>query len=198
MSDVVVFMSVTLDGVMQGPGRPDEDRRGGFTSGGWATPYADEATGRMAAEGMADTGALILGRRTYEDILPFWNKAGGPFKDMLNGTPKHVASTTLQEPLAWPNSTLLRGDAVDAVADLREHSGRDLVILGSGDLVRSMLRRNLIDRFVLLVHPIVLGDGQRLFAEGVPRSDLRLVDSKTTGTGVTMATYVPVDPASRR
>ena len=192
MSDVVVFMSLTLDGVMQAPGRPDEDRRGGFEHGGWATPYADEATGRMAADGMANTGALILGRRTYEDILPFWNTAGGPFKDMLNDTTKYIASRTLHEPLVWPNSTLLAGDAVDGVASLRARPDRDLVILGSGDLVRSLMRRDLVDRYVLLIHPIVLGGGQRLFGDGVPTAALRLVDSRATSTGVTMATYAPV------
>jgi dihydrofolate reductase len=196
MSDVVVFMSLTLDGIMQAPGRADEDRRGGFEHGGWATPYADEATGRMAAEGMADTGALVLGRRTYEDILPFWNKTGGPFKDMLNNTPKYVASKTLHEPLAWPNSELLDGDAVEAVSGLREQPGKDLVILGSGDLVRSLMRHDLVDRYVLLIHPLVLGHGQRLFADGVPMAALRLDGSKTTTMGVTMATYRTAEPAT--
>ena len=197
MSDVIVFMSLTLDGVMQAPGRPDEDRRGDFEHGGWATPYADAATGRLAAEGMADTGVLVLGRRTYQDILAHWNGAGGPFKEMLNGTPKYVASRTLREPLPWPRSTLLEGDAVDAVADLRRQPGKGLVILGSGDLVRSLMRRDLIDRYVLLIHPIVLGEGQRLFDDGAPTTALRLVDSRTTSTGITMATYSPVDRAHR-
>ncbi len=189
MAKIVAFISVTLDGVMQAPGRPDEDTRGGFEHGGWATKYADEDSGKFAAEGMATTGALLLGRRTYEDLLTSWNEQGGPFKDMLNNTPKYVASTTLAEPLPWPNSTLLEGDAVEAVARLRDEPGKDIVVLGSGDLLRSLMRRRLVDRFVLLVHPLVLGSGQRLFDDGVPDADLRLEDSKTTSTGVIAATY---------
>ncbi len=132
MSDLVVFMSVTLDGVMQSPGRPDEDRRGGFEHGGWAVPYADETSARAVQAGMGETRGLVLGRRTYEDILPHWNRTGGPFKEMLNGSPKYIASTTLREPLAWPNSTLLTGDIVAAIADLKRQAGGDLLTLGSG------------------------------------------------------------------
>ena len=189
MSGLVVFMSVTLDGVMQAPGRPDEDRRGGFEHGGWATPYADETSARAAREGMGQTRGLLLGRRTYEDILPYWNRTGGPFKAMLNESPKYIASTTLREPLAWPNSTLIQGDTAVAVADLRRQPGGDLVILGSGELVRSLMGHDLIDRYMLQVHPLVLGQGQRLFPDGVPMSAMRLTDSVTTPTGVAILTY---------
>lgn len=189
MSRIVVFTSVTLDGVMQAPGRPDEDRRDGFALGGWATPFSDEAMGRAAAEGMANTGALLLGRRTYEDILPAWNEAGGPFKDMLNNTPKFIASTTLRAPLPWPNSTLLEGEVAEAVARIRSEPGKDVVVLGSGELVRALMAHDLVDSFILLIHPLVLGSGRRLFADGGPGAALELVETKTTPAGVVIATY---------
>jgi dihydrofolate reductase len=189
MARIVAFTSITLDGVMQAPGRPDEDTRGGFKHGGWAVPYADEDSGRLAAEGAASTGAMLLGRRTYEDLLESWNKQGGPFKDMLNNTPKYVASTTLTEPLPWPNSTLLKGDVAEEVARLRDEPGKDILVLGSGELLRGLLRRGLVDQYVLLIHPLVLGSGQRLFDDGGPDVALRLEDSKTTSTGVIVATY---------
>lgn len=193
MSKVIVFISVTLDGVMQGPGRPDEDRRGGFKHGGWSVPYADEETGRLAAEGMQTTGAMLLGRRTYEDLLPHWNKAGGPFKDMLNNMPKYVVSRTLKEPLPWPNSTLLDGELTKAVATLREKDGKDIVILGSGEVVRKLMARKLVDQLILLIHPLVLGDGQRLFDDGGPGALFELADTRTTTTGVIAATYRRTD-----
>jgi dihydrofolate reductase len=193
MSKIIVFNSVTLDGVMQAPGRPDEDRRSGFTHGGWAAPYADEESGKLAAEGMQSTGAMLLGRRTYEDLLPHWNKAGGPFKDMLNNMPKYVASTTLKEPLPWPNSSLLDGELTKAVAALRRKRGKDIVILGSGDVVRKLLAKQLVDELILLIHPLVLGDGQRLFDDGGPGAVFELADTRTTTTGVIAATYRRTD-----
>jgi dihydrofolate reductase len=193
MSKIIVFNSVTLDCVMQAPGRPDEDRRGGFTHGGWGAPYADEESGKLAAESMHSTGAMLLGRRTYEDLLPHWNKAGGPFKDMLNNIPKYVASTTLKEPLPWPNSSLLSGELTKAVAALRRKDGKDIVVLGSGDVVRKLLAKQLIDELILLIHPLVLGDGQRLFDDGVPGAVFELADTRTTTTGVIAATYRRTD-----
>jgi dihydrofolate reductase len=189
MRKILVFNNVTLDGVMQAPGRPDEDRRGGFTHGGWAIPYADEVSSRLAGEGMGNTGAMLLGRRTYEDLLPHWNKAGGPFKDMLNNTPKYVASTKLREPLPWPNSTLLEGDISKAVAKLKKEDGKDILILGSGELVRTLMDDDLVDEFLLLIHPLILGSGRRLFADGGPGTKLELSDTKTSTTGVMIATY---------
>jgi dihydrofolate reductase len=189
MARVVAFTSVTLDGVMQAPGRPDEDTRGGFEHGGWAAKYADEESGKLAAEGMANTEALLLGRRTYEDLLESWNKQGGPFKDMLNSSPKYVASTKLEEPLPWPNSTLIKGDVNKEVAKLRERPGKDIVVLGSGKLLRGLMKDGLVDVYILLIHPLVLGTGQRLFDDGVPDAGLKLQDSKTTSTGVMVATY---------
>jgi dihydrofolate reductase len=189
MSKIVVFNSVTLDGVMQAPGRPDEDTRGGFTHGGWAAPYADEESGKLAAKGGQTTGAMLLGRRTYEDLLPHWNKVGGPFKDMLNNMPKHVVSTTLKEPLPWPNSSLIEGDLTDAVRDLRKNDGKDILILGSGEVVRALLKNGLVDRITLLIHPLVLGEGQRLFHDGGPDATFELIDTTKTSTGVIAATY---------
>lgn len=188
MSKVRIFTNVTLDGVMQAPGRPDEDRRGGFEHGGWAAPYNAMA---FAGEAMANLRALLLGRRTYEDFYAVWpQRTDSPYSAALDNMQKYVASTTLCEPLAWSNSTLLTGDAAEAIAKLKELPGGDLVVMGSGELARSLMRRNLVDEYVLLIHPLVLGSGRRLFAEGESIA-LRLVASKTTNTGVVIATYLP-------
>jgi dihydrofolate reductase len=195
MGRIVVMNHVTLDGVMQGPGRADEDTRDGFTQGGWGrrsvTP--DDAVGKAMGEKMAAGGGLagwLFGRRTYEDLLASWNAQGGPFKDALNNSPKYVASTTLKEPLPWPNSTLLRGDIVDALRALKAQSGGVLAIMGSGVLIGSLMAAHLIDEYLLMIHPLVLGTGRRLFPGGV-RVSLRLTDSVTTATGVLIATYEP-------
>jgi dihydrofolate reductase len=193
MTRVVVFMNLTLDGVMQAPGRPDEDVRGGFAHGGWATPYADPAMGRVAAESMATTGALLFGRRTYEDFYAVWpHRKNNPFTEVLNNTQKYVASTTLEEPLPWSNSTLLKGDAAKAVAELKARPGKDIVVLGSGALLQSLMPHNLIDEYVLQIHPLVLGSGSRLFNDGL-FATLRLVGTTTTTTGVVIATYQPAE-----
>jgi dihydrofolate reductase len=195
MARIVVFMNLTLDGVMQAPGRPDEDRRGGFEYGGWATPYADPGIGKAAGESMANTGALLLGRRTYEDFYSVWpNRTDNPFTAVLNNTQKYVASRTLKEPLAWSNSTLLKGDAAETVASLKEQPGKDIVILGSGELVRSLMRHDLVDEYILLIHPLILGAGRRLFTDGDTFAALRLVNAQTTTTGVVIATYQPAEP----
>jgi dihydrofolate reductase len=190
MREVVAFASLTLDGVMQAPGRPDEDTRGGFEHGGWAQPFADPVMMSVAAEGMATSGSILLGRRTYEDFYSFWpHQTDNPFTEVLDNSQKYVTSTTLREPLPWRNSTLLEGDAADAVARLKEQPGTDMVVLGSGELVQSLRRRNLVDRYVLLIHPLILGTGRRLFPDGAAPATLRLVDSKPTTTGVIIATY---------
>ncbi len=194
MTRIVAFESVTLDGVMQAPGRPDEDRRDGFAHGGWAVPYSDPAIGRAAQEGMGNTGGLLFGRRTYEDFHAFWpGQTGNPFTDVLDNSLKYVASRTLEEPLAWKNAVLLPGDAAEAVAELRRRPGKDIVILGSGELVQALMRHDLIDEYILLVHPLVLGSGRRLFRDDGPGASLRLVDSTTSTTGVVIATYRPAD-----
>ena len=186
---------MTLDGVMQGPGRADEDTRDGFTQGGWGhrsvTP--DDAVGKAMGERMAAGGGLagwLFGRRTYEELLASWNAQGGPFKDALNNSPKYVASTTLKEPLPWPNSTLLGGDIVHALRALKARSGGVLAIMGSGVLIGSLMAAHLIDEYLLMIHPLVLGTGRRLFPGGVHVS-LRPTDSVTTATGVLIATYEP-------
>jgi dihydrofolate reductase len=192
MRKLSVFNSLTLDGVMQAPGRPDEDRRGGFAHGGWAVPYNDPVMGQVMAEGMAGDGALLLGRRTYEDFFSFWpRQTGNSITEVLDRTRKYVASTTLAEPLPWRNSELLAGDAADAVTALKRQPGPDLTVLGSGDLLGSLRRRDLIDEYLLLIHPLVLGSGRRLFPDGGPPASLRLVDAKPTTTGVLIATYRP-------
>jgi dihydrofolate reductase len=188
--DVVAFIGITLDGVMQAPARPDEDRRGGFEHGGWATPYADPDQARKVSQSQPDTGALLLGRRTYEDFFSVWpQRTDSPFSDVLNNRRKYVASRTLREPLPWANSILLPGDAADAVAELKEQPGGDLVLLGSGDLLRSLMRRDLVDRYVLSIHPLVLGTGRRLFDDAGPHARLELVETTHTPTGVGTATY---------
>ena len=181
--------NLTLDGVMQAPGRPDEDRRGGFEHGGWAAPFnAMLETG----DSMANMDALLFGRWTYESFAAFWpTQTGSPFTEVLNSIPKYVASTTLEEPLPWSNSTLLKGDAAVTVAALKAGPGKDVVIWGSGVLVRSLMRANLIDEYVLLFHPLVLGTGRRLFTDDGAFATLRLVDSKTTSKGVLIGSYRP-------
>ncbi len=194
MGRIVVMNHVTLDGVMQGPGRADEDTRGGFTRGGWGRSVTpDDAVGKAMGERMAAGGGLagwLLGRRTYEQLLASWNARGGPFKDALNNSPKYVASATATEPLPWPNSTLLRGDIVDALSALKAQSGGVLAIMGSGVLIGSLMAANLIDEYLLMIHPLVLGTGRRLFA-GDAHVSLRLTGSVVAATGVVIATYEP-------
>jgi dihydrofolate reductase len=188
LGKVVVIEHVTLDGVMQAPGRADEDQRDGFDHGGWAHARVDEVMGRVMGEGMARGGALLFGRRTYEDFFSFWpTQTDNPYTEVLDNTLKYVASRTLKEPLPWRNSTLLHGDAAEAVAKLKE--GDDLGVLGSGQLVRSLMQRGLVDEFVLMTHPLVLGTGRRLFADGGAFAELRLTDTTTTTTGVVIAKY---------
>lgn len=195
MRRVTVTNNVTLDGVMQAPGRADEDLRGGFRHGGWALPYNDAVKGKFVAKGMSQASELLFGRRTYEDFFKVWpGRTDNPFTEVLDNTRKYVASTTLKEPLPWKNSTLLEGDAADAVAALKKTPGADLVILGSGELVRSLARRHLIDEYVLFIHPLVLGSGRRLFADGDAFTRLRLLESLSTSTGVVIATYQPAEP----
>lgn len=187
---LVVVNHITMDGVVQGPARPDEDQRDGFTRGGWSVPYGDPVMMAAFGEGMAlatQGGALLLGRRTYLNFAEVWPKrADDPFTKVLTETPKYVASTTLVEPLPWQNSILV-DDPVPQVAELKR--GRDLVMLGSGALIHSLGRAGLIDEYILTIHPLVLGGGRRLFPPGFPSTRLTLVDAKPTTTGVIAATY---------
>jgi dihydrofolate reductase len=192
VGNILVFTSLTLDGVMQAPGRPDEDTRGGFQHGGWAQPYNDQVMGSASGESMANSGALLLGRRTYEDFYSYWpHQTDNPFTPVLDNTLKYVASSTLTEPPPWQNSKLLSGDAAEGVAKLREQPGKDIVVLGSGELIQSLVRHDLVDRYVLLIHPLVLGAGRRLFADDGAFASLELLDAKPTTTGVIIATYQP-------
>jgi dihydrofolate reductase len=195
MARLMVHNNLTLDGVMQAPGDPDEDRRDGFEYGGWARPYFDPVMAEVAGEGMARGGAMLFGRRTYEQFASFWPNQpdDDPFAKVLNQQAKYVVSTTLREPLPWANSTLLKGDAGDAVAGLKADLERDLVILGSGELIRSLMPRNLIDEYTLQIHPLILGSGRRLFTDDGVYSALRLVGTRTTTTGVVIATFQPTD-----
>lgn len=192
MGEIVVTESLTLDGVMQAPGRPDEDPRGGFPHGGWATAYPDEIMGAEMAKGMARSGVMLLGRRTYEDFAAYWphQTDGNPYTEKLNKVQKYVVSSTLTEPLPWVNSTLVRGDAdlPETVTALRDATDGDIAVLGSSRLVRTLAAAGLVNRYVLLIHPLVLGTGLRLF-DGDELGKLRLVDSVATGTGVIIATY---------
>ena len=191
MGGVVVMNTLTLDGVMQSPGRPDEDTRDGFQYGGWAVPYGDETMVARMGERMGSDRAFLFGRRTYEDLLATWNVRGGPFKDALNDARKYVASSNAATKLEWPNSTLLNGDVPAAVAELKRSSATNLVIMGSGVLIGSLMDADLIDEYLLMIAPVVLGAGRRLFPRGA-KASLRLVESSTTRGGVLIATYEPV------
>jgi dihydrofolate reductase len=191
MPRVIVINHLTLDGVMQAPGRPEEDRRGGFEHGGWAYSriVGDEVIGSAMGARMALSSGLLFGRRTYDDLLSYWNSQDSAFKDALNNAHKYVASRTLSEPLPWPNSTLLRGEIGDAVAALKDEPGNELHVMGSGELIQTLMRHNLIDEYMLLIHPLVLGSGRRLFSDTCARTALRLVNAQASPSGVVIATY---------
>jgi dihydrofolate reductase len=187
---IVVLNHVTLDGVMQGPAGADEDPRGGFRRGGWAGPGSDETVGRYVGQRFSGSiGGLLLGRRSYEQMLEHWNQAGGPFKERLNSAHKYVASRQPDVRLPWPNSTLLSGDVRAAVAELKAQADGDLMVMGSGELIRSLIPHGLIDEFVLMIHPMVLGSGQRIFGDSGDELRLELTDSTTAPSGVIIATY---------
>jgi dihydrofolate reductase len=187
---------VTLDGVVQAPARPNEDTREGFSHGGWAVPYGDEATtaawGEVIAKAISG-GAFLLGRRTYLDFIEAWPKGrpGHQYTKTLTNTPKYVVSTTLTEPLPWENSILLT-DPVQQVAGLKRE--KNLVIMGSGALIQAMSRAGLIDEYLLMIHPVVLGEGRRLFPAGFRSTKLTLKSARPATTGVIIAQYQPERP----
>jgi dihydrofolate reductase len=193
MSRLVVHNHVTLDGVMQGPGRADEDLRGGFAHGGWAAPHGDEVMGKVIGEAMGRGGAMLFGRVTYEQLYDFWPKQtdDNPFTPALNQAQKYVVSTTLHEPLPWENSTLISEDVPATIARVKEGLDKELVVLGSGNLIQTLMQHGLVDEFLLMIYPLVLGTGQRLFRDGSPTTSLKLVDSVTSTTGVVIARYRP-------
>jgi dihydrofolate reductase len=187
---VIEFLS--LDGVIQAPGAPEEDTEGGFQHGGWQRPYFDDVLGAIAAEGMSATDTYLFGRKTYEAMASYWPTApdDDPYARYLNNTPKYVASTTLHG-VEWRNSTLIKGDVAEEVAKLKEQQGRNIAVLGSGDVVQTLIKHDLVDEYFLAVFPIVLGSGKRLFREADQARRLRLVDSKVTSTGGVILTYRP-------
>jgi dihydrofolate reductase len=188
--NISATLSMSMDGVIQAPGRPDEDTRDGFDRGGWAASYNDDVMAQRMGEGMASSGAMLFGRRTYDDFYGYWpQQTDNPFTPYLNQVTKYVVSNTLSEPLPWQNSILLPSDPASSVAALKAEPGPDLSVVGSAQLVRSLLAAKLIDRYLLLIHPLVLGQGRRLFDERGPGVDFELVDSVATSTGVIIATY---------
>ncbi|MFI5492205.1 dihydrofolate reductase family protein [Actinoplanes sp. NPDC051859] len=189
MGQLVVVENVTLDGVMQAPGGADEDVRDGFRHGGWARPYSDRVMAETMGKGMSKDGAMLFGRRTYEQFYGFWSHQtdGNPYTEVLNRSHKYVASRTLTAPLPWANSSLLDGDVTTAVAELKRDT--DLVVLGSGELVRTLAGAGLVDFYTLSIHPLTLGTGIKLFDDTYAR--LELVECIPTTTGVLIATYRP-------
>jgi dihydrofolate reductase len=180
MRKLVAVELVSLDGVME---TPEE----------WAFPYSNDEMEEANASGMAASDALLLGRVTYEALATFWphQPGGTPMVDYINSVPKFVVSETLEEPLGWNNSTLIEGNVTEGINELKRRAGKDITILGSGALVRTLLGEGLLDELRLMVHPIVLGSGKRLFEDGDDRKGLELIDSRTFGTGVVYLAYQP-------
>jgi dihydrofolate reductase len=193
MSKIVVSTFLSVDGVMQAPGGPSEDWEGEFELGGWQVPLLDDAAGEINGEWLATAEGLLLGRRTYEIFAGHWPRIGDdhPHAEVarqLNGMPKYVASHTLHT-LSWHNSTLLGDDVPRAVASLRERPGGDLHVIGSGRLIQTLMRHDLVDEYRLMTFPVLLGSGKRLFADGTTPAGLRLVESRTTPAGAIACVY---------
>jgi dihydrofolate reductase len=190
MRKLVVGTFLTVDGVMQAPGGPDEDREGGFEHGGWSVNYWDEVMGGLIVESTLEAGALLLGRKTYDIFAAHWPHVGDhdPIAAKLNSMPKYVASRTIDK-VTWNNSTLIKGDVASAVAALKEQAGGEIQVTGSGDLIQTLIEHDLVDEYRLWVFPVVLGEGKRLFATGAVPAALKLVDTKTSSTGVAIHTY---------
>lgn len=187
--DLVMGAFLTLDGVMQAPGGPEEDREGGFEQGGWSVNYWDEQMGQVMDDQMAEAGALLLGRKTYEIFAAHWpNVDDDPMAAKLNSMPKYVASRTLDD-VEWANSSLLTGDVAEAVADLKQERGDTIVVQGSQNLIQTLLAHDLVDEFWLWVFPVVVGDGKRLFGEGTIPAAFELTQAETSSTGVQMLRY---------
>jgi dihydrofolate reductase len=194
---LIATMMLTLDGVYQGPGGPDEDRRGGFERGGWAALHSDEETWRNVTSLFERADALLLGRKTWEIWEAYWphHDKGDPVSHGVNVLPKYVPSTTLTDP-TWQNTHVINGDVEAAVRELKAKPGRELQVHGSGDLLRWLLERDLVDELNIRLCPVVVGDGLRLFPERGQTHDLTLVESRSTPSGVTIQTYRPVGRAT--
>jgi len=195
MRKVIVNEFMSLDGVVQAPGAGDEDPSGGFAHGGWHMRYMeDELARNWVLESIVEAGGFLLGRRTYEIFAAYWPNAPEEeqvIAEPLNSKPKHVASTTVAEPLEWQNSTLVEGDVAAAVAALKQADGGDLHVIGSAELVRTLIEHNLADEFRLMIDPVVLGGGKRIFRDDGSRKSLRLIDGQVTSTGAILARYAP-------
>ncbi|ATY15891.1 deaminase [Amycolatopsis sp. AA4] len=191
MRSISVTLSSTLDGVVQGLGRRDEDTRGGFDLGGWGNGYRDDVMAREMGKGMSRPGDMLFGRRTWEDFATAWGPRtdGNPYTAHLNAATKYVVSTTLENADAWQNSVLLRGSAVETVAELKALPGKDLSIIGSVSLVRALHAAGLVDSYTFLIHPLTLGRGARLFEGPAPLAEFSLAGSVATTTGVLIARY---------
>src|ERR671931_814601 len=194
MRKVIVTEWMSLDGVVQAPGAADEDTTGGFEHGGWHLRYFDELSQKWVVENLTGAGGFLLGRRTYEGFASHWPNASEEeqvIAEPLNTRPKYVASTTLAEPLEWQNSTVLRGDVAEAVAALKREDGGDLLVIGSTKLVQTLVGHELVDEFRVMIDPLLLGGGKRIFRDDGALRPLQLVDSQVTTTGAILATYVP-------
>jgi dihydrofolate reductase len=194
MGKVIVNEFMSLDGVVQAPGGADEDTSAGFAHGGWHLRYFDDLSQQRVVESIVEAGGFLLGRRTYEIFAAYWPNAPEEeqvIAEPLNTKPKYVASATLAEPLAWQNSTLLQGDVVQAVAALKQKEGDDLHVIGSSELVRTLSEHDLVDEFRLMVDPVVLGGGKRIFHDDGSLRPMRLVSGEVTTTGAILATYAP-------
>lgn len=195
---VVVLNHMSLDGVIQGPGRADEDARGGFAHGGWAASGGDEAMRHWIGPiGAGGPGGMLMGRRSYEGMLGHWNRAGGPFKEALNAAQKYVASRNPSTHLEWPNSTLLSGDVPASVAALKREQEGNLLIMGSGELIHSLVAHDLVDEYRVAIYPLLLGGGVRLFPDDGAAHSLELVDCVTSTKGVLLTTYRPAGASAR-
>ena len=192
MRTLMVTTFLSLDGVMQAPGGPGEDDSGGFAHGGWSVNYWDEQMGQVMGEATSRPFAMVLGRRTYDIMAAFWptapEEAGGK---VFNEATKYVASRGRPKLEEWSNSVLIEGDAAEGIAALKREDGPELQVHGSGNLIQTLLRNNLVDQFRLWIFLVVIGSGKRLFGEGTVPAGLKLVDSKVSTTGVVMATYEP-------
>lgn len=188
MRKLVVNTFLTLDGVMQAPGGPEEDPTGGFEHGGWSVNYWDGVMQEAMADATSSPFELLLGRRTYEVFAAHWPYTDDPGAELFNDATKHVASTTL-ETLDWANSRLIDGDVATGVARIKDEDGPELQVHGSWQLIQTLIEHDLVDEYRLLIFPLVLGTGKRLFGDGAEPAGLELADSKVTGTGVIIATY---------
>ena len=197
MRRLIVNEFMSLDGVVQAPGAADEDTSGGFKHGGWHMRYMqDELARRWALASIVEAGGFLLGRRTYEIFAAYWPNASEEeqvIAEPLNTKPKHLASTTLGEPLGWQNTTLLQGDVADAVAALKQEDGDDLHVIGSPHLVQTLTEHDLVDEFRVMIDPLLVGGGKRLFRDDGALRPLRLLDSQATTTGAILATYAPAE-----